>query len=246
MFEPLKIGFGQYMAGFYSILVPTTKPMQEYVQRGYAKSVAWAPSRMIDAAEEMLASWQRNDTDSSPTRPPKLPVVLMAMDQTYMPTGREFGKQVSDSMRMVIPGDPKERLFGLRTVFGDIRTQLVFAATDEPTARSMAAQFLNYIDAVPNRRIGYSTTFAGITEDWVALIESTDTPAAAIRTGVKNVVMLAVDITLKAQIPMYDAPKAGEPNDGKGVPGTDDPAGYPVVIQTNFDNKALDIQTVVT
>lgn len=112
--------------------------------------------------------------------------------------------------------------------------------------RSLAAQFLNYIDAVPNRRIGYSTTFAGIAEDWVALIESTDTPAAAIRTGSKNIVMLAIDITLKAQIPMYDAPKAGEPNDGKGVPGTDDPAGYPVVIQTNFDNKALDIQTVVT
>lgn len=134
MFEPLKIGFAEYVNGFYNNLIATTKPMQEYVQRGYAKSVAWAPSRMVDAAEDMLNSWQKNDTNSSPTRPPKLPVVIMAMDQTYMPTGREFGKQVSDSMRMVIPGDPKERLFGLRTVFGDIRTQLVFAAADEPTA----------------------------------------------------------------------------------------------------------------
>jgi len=246
MFEPLKVGFGEYMEGFYNILMPTTKPMQEYLQRGMAKSIAWAPSRMADAAEDMLASWQRNDTDSAATRPAKLPAILVAMDQSYTPTSREFGMQVSNSMRMVIPGDPKERLFGLKTVFGDISVQLVFAATDEPTARSLAAQFLNYIDAVPNRRIGYSTTFAGITEDWVALIESTDTPAIAVRGVSKNVVMLAIEITLKAQIPLYDAPKEGEPNDGKGIPGTDDPAGYPVVIQVDFDDKALDIQTVVT
>lgn len=246
MFEPLKVGFGEYLTGFYSILMPTTQPMQEYVQRSLAKSIAWAPSRMVDAAEEMLAAWQRNDTDSAPTRPAKLPVILVCMDQSYTPTGREFATQISNSVKVIMPGDTKERLFGLRTVFGDIRVQLVFAAADEPTARSMAAQFLNYIDAVPNRRIGYTTTFAGINEDWVAMIESPDVPAVAIHTGVKNLVMLAVDLTLKAQIPLYDAPKAGEPNDGKGIPGTDDPAGYPVVIEVDFDDKTLNIQASVT
>lgn len=246
MFEPLKVGVGEYLTGFYGTLVATTHPMQEYVQRGVAKSIAWAPSRMVDAAEDMLAAWQRNDTDSATTRPAKLPVILVAMDQSYTPTGREFARQIADSVKVIMPGDAKQRLFGLRTVFGDIRTQLVFAAADEPTARSLAAQFMNYIDAVPNRRIGYSTSFAGVSEDWVATIESPDIPVAAVRTGMKNVVMLAVDITLKAQIPLYDAPKAGEPNDGKGVPGTADPAGYPVVIEVDFDDKALDIQQSVT
>ncbi|OAI24560.1 hypothetical protein [Methylomonas koyamae] len=246
MFEPLKVGVGEYLAGFYATLVATTHPMQEYIQRGVAKSIAWAPSRMVDAAEDMLAAWQRNDTDSATTRPAKLPVILVAMDQSYTPTGREFARQIADSVKVIMPGDAKQRLFGLRTVFGDIRTQLVFAAADEPTARSLAAQFMNYIDAVPNRRIGYSTSFAGVSEDWVATIESPDIPVTAVRTGMKNVVMLAVDITLKAQIPLYDAPKAGEPNDGKGVPGTADPAGYPVVIEVDFDDKALDIQQSVT
>ncbi|OAI11895.1 hypothetical protein A1507_19505 [Methylomonas koyamae] len=246
MFEPLKVGVGEYLTGFYATLVATTHPLQEYVQRGVAKSIAWAPSRMVDAAEDMLAAWQRNDTDSATTRPAKLPVILVAIDQSYTPTGREFARQIADSVKVIMPGDAKQRLFGLRTVFGDIRTQLVFAAADEPTARSLAAQFMNYIDAVPNRRIGYSTSFAGVSEDWVAMIESPDVPAIAIRTGMKNVVMLAVDITLKAQIPLYDAPKAGEPNDGKGVPGSADPAGYPVVIEVDFDDKALDIQQSVT
>lgn len=246
MFEPLKIGFGEYLAGFYAGLVPTTLDMQEYVQRGLGKSIAWAPSRMVDAAEEMLAAWQRNDTDSAPTQPPKLPVILVAMDQSYTPTGREYATQIANSAKVIMPGDTKERVFGLRTVYGDIRIQLVFVAAEEPTARSLASQFALYLDAVPNRRFGYSTSFAGITEEWVASIESPEVPVVAIRTGVKNVVMLAADITVKAQIPLYDAPKVGEPNDGKGVPGTDDPAGYPVVVQVNFDDKALDIQTIVT
>ncbi|TCV72461.1 hypothetical protein EDE11_1527 [Methylomonas methanica] len=54
-----------------------------------------------------------------------------------------------------------------------------------------------------------------------------------------------MDITLKAQIPIYDAPKVGEPNDGKGVPGTDDPAGYPVVIRVDFDDKTMKQITTV-
>lgn len=245
MFEPLKVGFGEYLTGFYASLVPTTKPMGEYIQRGIAKSIVWAPSRMVDSAEEMLAAWQRNDADSAPTRPPKLPVILVAIDQSYTPTAREQGAQIADSKKVIIPSDPKQRLFGLRTVYGDIRAQMVVAAADEPTARSIAAQLMLYMEAVPNRRLGYTTSFASVSQDWVAMIESTDMPAAAIHTGVKNVVMLAVDITLKAQIPIYDAPKAGEPNDGKGIPGTADPAGYPVVIRVDFDDKTMKQITVI-
>lgn len=40
--------------------------------------------------------------------------------------------------------------------------------------------------------------------------------------------ILALDLTLKVEVPLFDAPKPGDPNDGKGIPGTDDPAGYPL------------------
>lgn len=245
MFEPIKVGFGQYMVGFYNSLVPTTQSMPEFIGRGAAKAMAFAPSRMVDAAEEMLASWQRNDTDSSDTRPAKLPAVLVAMAQDYVPTGRDYTRQIADSMPTIIPADAKARAFGLRTVAGDIRAQILIVAADEPTARSIASQFHLFLDAVPNRRFHYSHTFAGATTDWPVQIEAPDSPAIAIKTDVKNIVMLAIDLILKAQIPLYDAPAVGQPNDGKGIPGTDDPAGYPLVNQVNFDDKTLNKQDVV-
>ncbi|MGZ8220040.1 MAG: hypothetical protein ACXWT0_00180 [Methylobacter sp.] len=233
MFEPIKVGFGEYMVGFYGSLTPTTKAMPEFIARGAVKSLAYAPSRMVDAVEEMLAAWQRNDTDTADTKPAKLPVIIVAMAQDYMPTGRDFTRQIAEPMEVIIPGDVKERAFGLRTVAGDIRAQIAIVAADEPTAKSIASQFSLFLDAVPNRRFHYSHTFAGAITQWPVQIEAPDVPAIAVKTGLKNVVILAIDLTLKAQIPLYDAPKAGEYNDGKGVPGTDDPAGYPLVAQVN-------------
>lgn len=240
MFEPIKVGFGEYMVGFYNTLVPTTKAMPEFLQRGSAKAMAFAPSRMVDAAEEMLASWQRNDTDTADTRPAKLPVIIVAMAQDYTPTGRDFTRQLADSMQTIITGDAKERVFGLRTVAGDIRAQIVVVAQDEPTAKSIISQLHLFLDAMPNRRFHYNHTFAGVTTAWPVQIEAPDVPAMAIKTESKNIVMLAVDLTLKAQIPLYDAPAVGDPNnDGKGVPGTSDPAGYKVVtLVTPTSNEA--------
>lgn len=240
MFEAIKVGFGEYMVGFYNTLVPTTKAMPEFLQRGAAKAMAFAPSRLADSFEEMVSAWQRNDTDTSDTRPAKLPAIIVAMAQDYTPTGRDFTRQLADSMQVIIPGDAKERVFGLRTVAGDIRTQVVVVAQDEPTAKSIGSQFLLFLDAMPNRRFHYDHTFAGVTTAWPVQIESTDIPAIAAKTESKNIVILAIDLTLKAQIPLYDAPAVGDPNnDGKGVPGTSDPSGYKVVtLVTPTSNEA--------
>ncbi len=217
------------MGAFYGGIVPTTKALEAYVTRGLAKSIAWAPSRMIDAAEEMLGSWQRNDTDSTTTKPANMPVILVAMAKDYVPTGRDFTRQVADRIMVTIPDDEKGRVFGLRTVAGDIRAQIAIFAHDEPSARSIAAQFLLFLDAAPNRWFMARYTFAGQIMEWPVQVESPDSPAMAIQTDAKNLTILAVDLTLKAEIPMFDAPAAGQPNDGQGTPGTSDPAGYPLV-----------------
>lgn len=232
MLEAVKAGFGGYMEVFYNSIIPTTKPLNEYIQRGFSKSAVWAPSGMVDAAEDMLAAWQRNDTDSAPTKPAKLPVIIVAVARDYTPTGRDFTRQVADSMEVIMPGDTKERAFGVRTVAGDIRAQVAIFAADEPTARSIASQFCLFLDAMPNRRFHANYTFAGVTQGWPVQIEAPDSPVISVQTGLKNVVIMAVDLTLKALIPLFDAPNEGEHNDGKGVPGTDDPAGYPLVIDT--------------
>jgi hypothetical protein len=233
MFEPVKIGFGEFMTEFYNSLVPTTKAMEEFTARGVGKSIAWAPGRMIDAAEDMLASWQRNDTDSSATRPAKLPVIIVAVAKDYTPTGREFTRQITDPEWMMIPEDIKERAFKIRTIAGDIRAQIAIFAADEPSARSIASQFTLFLDAGANRRFSSRWNFAGTETEWPVQIESPDAPAINVQHAAKNLTILALDLTLKAEIPLFQAPKDGEPNDGKGIPGTADPAGYPVVIQVN-------------
>lgn len=230
MLEPVKIAFGQFVGEFYRTLLPTTKPLQEYVTRGLDKSIFIAPSRMIDAAEEMLASYQRNDTHQAATQPFKMPVIIIAVAKDYMPTGRDYAKQIAEPISVIIPSDDKERHFGFRTINADIRAQLAIFAMDEPTAKSLASQWQLYLDRADSRRFLAHYAFAG--QDiiqWVQ-IEDTGIMASNAQTESKNLTILACDVTLKSQIPLFDAPKAGdENNDGKGIPGTDDPAGYLLV-----------------
>jgi hypothetical protein len=234
MLEPIKIGLGGYMAAFYASLVPTTKAMPEFIARGLAKSIIWAPTGMIDKAEEMLSSWQRNDTDSAATMPAKLPVIIVAIARDYVPTGRDFTRQLADSIPVMIPDDIKERDFGLRTIAGDIRAQIAIFAADEPTAHSIASQFCLFLDGATNRRFHANFTFAGVTDGWPVQIEAPDSPVISVQTEVNNVVIMAVDLTLKATIPLFDAPKVGNPNnDGLGVPETIDPSGYMTVVEVD-------------
>lgn len=251
MLQPVKEAFGLFMGRFYATLAPTTKPLESYVTRGVAKSIAWAPSRMIDAAEDMLSLWMRSDVHDAPTRPPDMPAILVALANDYTPTGRDYTRQVADREMVIIPTDEKERMFGLRVVAGDIRAQIVIFATDEPTAHSLAAQFGLFLDATPNRRFTARYTFASQPMDWPVQVELPDVPAMNIPIEAKNLTVLAIDITLRAEIPLFDAPKANEPNDGKGTPGdVVDPAGYPVVQQIGITSReagpnggATDIRT---
>jgi hypothetical protein len=229
MLQPVKIALGQLMGRFFASVVPTTKPLKGFVARPLERSIVWAPTRMIDAAEEMLALWLRSDTENAPTTPPDLPVIIVAMESGYSTTLREYTRQVADRQMVMIPGDPKERMFGLRASAGDVRFQVVAFSTDEPSARSLAVQLLLFADETENRRFSATYRFAGVDTDWPVQVENPDFMAAPIQNEAKNLTILAIDMTLHVEIPLFDAPKEGEPNDGKGIPGTDDPAGYPLV-----------------
>ena len=238
MLQPVKEAFGRFMCRFHASLSPTTRQLQKFVLREAEKSIAWAPARMIDAAEEMLLLWMRSDVHDATTRPPDMPVIIVALAKDYTPTSRDFTRQVADREMIVIPTDQKERVFGLRTAAGDIRAQIVIFATDEPSARSLAGQFCMFLDATPNRRFTARYVFASQPTDWPVQIDLPDSPAMSNATEAKNLTILAIDITLRAEIPFFDAPKAGEANDGKGTPGdAADPAGYPVVQSIGIESK---------
>lgn len=234
MFEPVKIAFAEWMGHFYQSLVPATRGMSEFCSRGLEKSIAWAPGRMVDAAEDMLESWQRNDTDGTPGVRPKLPVILVAMSRDMTPTGREFTRNMSEAEYFIFPCDPKERAFRVRSFAADVRVQIAIVAHDEPTARAIAAQFLLFADTFPNRKMPSTWRFAGMDHHWPVVLETAAIPAMSVPTDAKNITLLALDVILKATVPLFEAPKVGEPNDGKGDPANpEDPAGYPLVSGMN-------------
>lgn len=228
MFEPVKVGFSEYMIRFFNTIVPTTQPMQEYTAREVGKAIVWCPTRMIDQATDMLAAWQRNDTDNTVTAPYKLPVMIIAFGNDYMNTGRDYTRQLGESNKVVLPNDTKERIFGLRTIASDLTCQVAIFAGDEPTAKSLAAQFVGFLDTIGNHSFNAKFTFAGLEQLWPVQIESPEAPASAIDSESKNVKIMAIRLNLKASVPLFDHPKDNEPNDGKGTDGNpNDPHGYP-------------------
>lgn len=238
MFEPVKVAFAEYVGRFYQSLYPTTRGMDEYCKRGLEKAVAWVPGRMVDAAEEMLDAWQRNDTDSAATLP-RLPVVLIAMSKDVTPSGRDYTRQIADAEWFTFACDPKERAFKVKTMSADVRAQLAIFAHDEPTARAIAAQWLLFTEGVANRGFASTIMFSGMEHHWPVRIENPSASVMSIQTDAKNITLLSVDVMLKASIPLFFAPKVGEPNDGKGDPANpDDLAGFPVLGGLNYSSNA--------
>ena len=239
MYEPVKIAFGQYLGHFFSGgIAPTTRYLTEYVRRPLNQAILWAPGRMVDMAEEMLAAWQRDDSRGKPTPGYTMPVILVALAKDATQSGPEFNRSLGTPEYVVLPDDPKDRLFKLRTFAADLRAQLAIAAHDEPTARALASQVLLWLEAFPNRSFRATYRFAGFDLDWPVHVALPDQPAALVPTDAKNLTLLTLDLTLRPTIPLYQAPRPGEPNDGQGDPeNPDDPAGYPFLLEIDQNGE---------
>lgn len=240
MFEPVKVGFGEFLQHFYADLVGTTKQVTEFKRRGFPYSFVYAPSRMVDKVDEMLATWQRNDTNQSNTQPSKLPVVICAFAKDYSPTGRDYTIQISDGLDIMIPEDGKQRCFKVKTISGDLRVQLAICTADEPSAKSIAAQFLLFLDNINRRGFNAIYQFAGIDVEFPCQIEAPDNPASNIETGNNNITILSLDLNLKCTVPLYESPDLDDPDaDGTGTDNVTDPSGYKVVDSISLDNKTV-------
>jgi len=238
MLEPIKIAFAQYLVRYHAQLKPTTRGIGRYLKRPVNQGIVWAPSRMVDQAQAMLSLWIKASVNGATTRPPDLPVMVVAMAPDYTPTGRDYSRQLADRHWVRLPDDPKARLFGLRTLAADVRAQLVIFSSSQPTASALAAQFLLFIDATENRRFMADYTFSGIHTRWPVQIQTPENPAMRIDSEAENLTMLAIDINLHATIPLFDAPDAHQPHDGQGRDhDPDDRHGWPVV--TAPDKEAI-------
>lgn len=245
--DAIKAAFGVHLAGFHANLYPDTAGVMEFSSRKFKEAAAWAPGRMMDKVEEMLEQWRKADTSGAPQPKTRLPVMIAAMAKEFASTGPEFSRRaMGDGTYVMLNGDPKERVFLMKSVMGDYRTQVAIFAADEPTCKSLAQQLHMYMSAVGNRTFFADYTLAGSIKDkWPIQVENPDMMATAQEVeGVKNLTVMLVDVMLRATIPVLVAPKQGQPNDGKGSGPNQynpflpdyDPSGFPVVLRAEGDN----------
>lgn len=234
--DPIKAAFGRYLAGFYAQLVADTPALAEYAARGFSKAAVWAPGRMIDQVEDMLAAWRKNDTSGSARATPYLPIMIAAMSKDYAPAPADFSRPIANAIDVMLPDDPKGRVFQMRAVTADIRCQIAIAAPEDATARSLAMQLSLYAQAVENRRFYAVYRLAGLDENWPVVLELPDLQGISNPTDVKNLTLLTVDLQMRATIPLLSYPKGTAPNDGQGDGTAEDPNGYLVVVRADGTN----------
>lgn len=235
MFDPVKVAWGEYLQRFFAQVVPTNKQLELFTKSTFGEVVWLAPGRMIDDAEEMLAKYRKKDVRGKATNSYRAPVMISAFARDYTPTGRDYTRQIADMEYITFPEDPKERVFGLKLISGDLRVQTCIFAQEEPTARSLAAQFCLYIDSVEGRRFKARYPFAGFDSEWPVQLDSPDTAGVLVQTGEKNMTILAIDLNLHCAVPLFYAPKTAEEADNKGSLGdAADPAGFRTVQTINY------------
>jgi hypothetical protein len=227
----VKYGYARWLSEFHKYFVPTTDATVEWSERQLSKAVVMAPGRMVDAADEMMAAWRKNDNSASSGISSHLPIVITALSKDYVPADGNYSRQIAREIDFTIPIDPKNRVFKVRQIQGDRRAQLLFLASEEASARSMAMQFCQWIADHEFRRFTVPYQFAGFVHEWPVVLETPDVmPQSVDLGGQKNITAIVVDVTMREAIPVFVAPKAGQPNDGRGTDGNRlDPHGFPFV-----------------
>ncbi len=219
MFEQVKVAFGKYMEGYFRTLQDTAR-LSEFISRPYPTAVIVVPSRMVDAQEEMLLKYFRKDgKPNEPTYPYKLPIIFVGFAKDTIPTGRDYTREIADKSLIEIDG--LNEVTEVRTSAIDLRTQVVINTYDEPSARSLMAQFLLYLDETPSRRFWSTYVYKGKETFWPVQIEDPAPVPMSIATDSKNLTTLAVDLTLKATVPLFYEykPKVQNPVSCHGVAG---------------------------
>lgn len=225
-FDQIKIGFAQYLKRWRDGLYPDyadTKAVQAFMDKPFDLAVKWAASRMVDDAQAMLEAYQKN-TNGPDGRTTLFPVLLLAMDDTFIGTGADWGGLHTErTMQQIVEGGS---FYGYKQVMQDRRLQMVIIASEAGSAQSLAAQLSSFIKAPSNRYFDAPYTFGQYSVPMPQTLESIRVDWMDVRPdGIKNIKILVADLTLKCSIPFFDAPQEGAPNDGT----ENNPPGYPAI-----------------
>lgn len=232
---PIKVAFGRYLHGFHRMLIADTPALAEYAARPFARAAVWAPGRMADQVDDMIGTWRKNDTSGRPRATPYLPIMIASCSKDYLPATGDWTRQAADPVDVVIPGDPKQRVFKMRVAFSEVRIQLAIAAPEGDTARSLAMQLQLYSSALERRRIYAEFPLAGVNTMWPFVWKEPALNAISQPQDVKNLTVLTADFNGIASVPMLTYPKPTDIEwDLQGTGTYADPDGYLVVQQAQI------------
>lgn len=230
-FDQINAAWGQYMNRWFSELYANTKPVEGFRTRPFSKAVMWAPMRMIDAAEDMLAAYRKNmnGPDGANTL---FPIVLMAVDPNYLGTGADFGgDHISRRLLQIEEGGS---WYGYQHSLVDQRLQVVVIASESTSAKSLCGQLSAFVKRPSNRYLSADYRFGQYSIPGPITLETNRIDWMEVKTSLKNIKILAADFILKCTVPHLDAPGPGEPNDGTAH----NPPGYPLVQEIQIDDVA--------
>ncbi|WP_085618864.1 MULTISPECIES: hypothetical protein [unclassified Pseudomonas] len=217
-----KEAFGWYMLKWFQGLYADTPALKEFKARPPAQAMQWAPSRMIDQAEAMLAQYRKNENGPKAATS-KLPIVILATDDDFLGTGPDWGGQHTGFKRIQILDGGS--WYDHRQDMHDRRIQVVIFASDPDTAKSMAAQLSAYMQEPQHRYFDAMYQFGQYKVPSPMQLETKRIDWMRVNHDLKNIKILAGDVALKCIVPVFRAPGEGEQNDGSD----NIPPGYPVV-----------------
>lgn len=226
-----QIAFGDYLIRWFSGLYGEMPGVKAFKARAPAEALKWAPSRMIDEAEKMLEQYRQN-TNGPKGKSSLFPVVIVAPDDDFIGTGADWGGAHTERTELQIWEGGS--WYGHNLVMHDRRFQVVIAANEGDTAKALAAQLSAFIKKVSNRYFNATYTFGQYQVPGPIQMETNRIDWMAVKTDAKNMKILAADITVKCQVPHFDAPGEGEPNDGS----TNNPPGYPRTGLIDLEHRA--------
>lgn len=214
--------FSAYMIDWFKGLYADTAAVTEFKSRAVAEAIKWAPSRMIDEAEGMLAQYRKNE-NGPPGKTSKLPIILLATDDDFLGTGADSGGQHTG--REVVQIEEGGSWYGYRQIMHDRRIQVVIIANEGQSAGSIAAQLAAYVERPSKRYMNAFYQFGqyNVPAPMTLAIKAIDW--MSVKTDAKNIKILAGDLTFRCIIPVFDAPAVDEANDGT----TNNPPGFPLV-----------------
>ena len=235
-FDQIRAAWGVYMNRWFNGLYANTKAVDAYRQKPFSQAVMWAPSRMIDAAQDMLAAYRKNMNGPEGANA-MFPIVLMAVDENFMGTGADWGgDHIARRLLQIHEGGS---WYGYQHSMMDQRLQVVIIGSEGASTKSLAAQLATFIKRPSNRNLKAFYTFGEYNIPAPITLETNRIDWMDVKTELKNIKILAADIMLKCTMPALDAPAEGEPNDGS----VRNPPGYPLVQDVQHDDTAVKVRS---